>query len=104
MNREPGSAWRIFTHNSRVGRVASGKSPDIFGKMVEGRLRKEFYQQVVLLQQTFLAAIESQTRALKLNESLPALQERERCARQLGRIDLADADLSRIKQLEAINR
>jgi elongation factor Ts len=36
--------------------TASGKSPDIVGKMVEGRLRKEFYQQVVLLQQTFLGA------------------------------------------------
>ena len=35
---------------------ASGKSDDIVAKMVEGRLRKEFYQQVVLLQQTFLAA------------------------------------------------
>jgi elongation factor Ts len=35
---------------------ASGKSPDIAAKMVEGRLRKEFYQQVVLLQQTFLGA------------------------------------------------
>jgi elongation factor Ts len=36
--------------------TASGKSADIVGKMVEGRLRKEFYQQVVLLQQTFLGA------------------------------------------------
>jgi elongation factor Ts len=35
---------------------ASGKAPDIIAKMVEGRLRKEFYQQVVLLQQTFLGA------------------------------------------------
>jgi len=34
----------------------SGKSADIVAKMVEGRLRKEFYQQVVLLQQTFLGA------------------------------------------------
>jgi elongation factor Ts len=34
----------------------SGKSEDIIAKMVEGRLRKEFYQQVVLLQQTFLGA------------------------------------------------
>jgi elongation factor Ts len=33
---------------------ASGKSPEIAAKMVEGRLRKEFFQQVVLLQQTFL--------------------------------------------------
>jgi elongation factor Ts len=35
---------------------ASGKAPNIIEKMVEGRLRKEFYQQVVLLQQTFLGA------------------------------------------------
>lgn len=35
---------------------ASGKPADIVAKMVEGRLRKEFYQQVVLLQQTFLGA------------------------------------------------
>jgi elongation factor Ts len=35
---------------------ASGKSPEIAAKMVEGRLRKEFYQQVVLQQQTFLGA------------------------------------------------
>ena len=35
---------------------ASGKAPDIVAKMVEGRLRKEFFQQVVLLQQTFLGA------------------------------------------------
>jgi elongation factor Ts len=32
---------------------ASGKSEDIVAKMVEGRLRKEFYSQVVLLQQVF---------------------------------------------------
>jgi elongation factor Ts len=35
---------------------ASGKSPEIAAKMVEGRLRKEFFQQVVLLQQAFLGA------------------------------------------------
>ena len=35
---------------------ASGKSQEIAEKMVEGRLRKEFYEQVVLLQQTFLGA------------------------------------------------
>ena len=34
----------------------SGKPPEIAAKMVEGRLRKEFYQQVVLMQQTFLGA------------------------------------------------
>ena len=35
---------------------ASGKSPEIAAKMVEGRLRKEFFQQVVLMEQTFLGA------------------------------------------------
>jgi elongation factor Ts len=33
---------------------ASGKSPDIVDKMVEGRLRKEFFGQVVLLDQVFM--------------------------------------------------
>ena len=33
---------------------ASGKPPEIIEKMVEGRLRKEFFQQVVLMQQTFV--------------------------------------------------
>ncbi len=33
---------------------ASGKAADIVEKMVEGRLRKEFFGQVVLLQQTFM--------------------------------------------------
>src|SRR6476620_5638560 len=33
---------------------ASGKSAEIAAKMVEGRLRKEFFQQVVLMEQTFL--------------------------------------------------
>jgi elongation factor Ts len=32
---------------------ASGKSDDIVAKMVEGRLRKEFFAQVVLMQQVF---------------------------------------------------
>ena len=40
----------VYTEQAR----ASGKPPEIAVKMVEGRLRKEFYQQVVLLQQTFL--------------------------------------------------
>ena len=35
---------------------ASGKPAAIAAKIVEGRLRKEFYQQVVLLQQAFLGA------------------------------------------------
>jgi len=42
----------VYTEQAK----ASGKPADIVGKMVEGRLRKEFYQQVVLLQQTFLGA------------------------------------------------
>jgi elongation factor Ts len=40
----------VYTEQAR----ASGKPPEIAAKMVEGRLRKEFYQQVVLLQQIFL--------------------------------------------------
>jgi elongation factor Ts len=42
----------VYTEQAK----ASGKSPEIAAKMVEGRLRKEFYQQVVLLEQTFLGA------------------------------------------------
>ena len=42
----------VYTEQAR----ASGKSAEIAAKMVEGRLRKEFYQQVVLMQQTFLGA------------------------------------------------
>lgn len=42
----------IYTDQAK----AAGKSADIVAKMVEGRLRKEFYQQVVLLQQAFLGA------------------------------------------------
>jgi elongation factor Ts len=42
----------VYTEQAK----ASGKSADIAAKMVEGRLRKEFYQQVVLMQQTFLGA------------------------------------------------
>jgi elongation factor Ts len=34
--------------------IESGKSEEIAKKMVEGRMRKEFYQQVVLMQQTFM--------------------------------------------------
>jgi elongation factor Ts len=40
----------VYTEQAR----ASGKPPEIAAKMVEGRLRKEFFQQVVLMQQTFL--------------------------------------------------
>jgi elongation factor Ts len=42
----------VYTEQAR----ASGKPPEIAAKMVEGRLRKEFFQQVVLMQQTFLGA------------------------------------------------
>ena len=42
----------VYTEQAK----ASGKSDEIVAKMVEGRLRKEFYQQVVLLEQTFLGA------------------------------------------------
>jgi elongation factor Ts len=42
----------VYTEQAK----ASGKSADIAAKMVEGRLRKEFYQQVVLVQQVFLGA------------------------------------------------
>jgi elongation factor Ts len=42
----------VYTEQAK----ASGKSPEIAAKMVEGRLRKEFYQQVVLMLQTFLGA------------------------------------------------
>ena len=34
--------------------IESGKSEEIAKKMVEGRMRKEFYQQVVLMEQTFM--------------------------------------------------
>jgi len=50
---------------------ASGKPPEIIEKMVEGRLRKEFFQQVVLMQQTFVidgkATVEQ---AVKTSEKL----------------------------------
>ncbi|MGE3065491.1 MAG: translation elongation factor Ts [Hyphomicrobiaceae bacterium] len=42
----------VYTEQAK----ASGKAADIVAKMVEGRLRKEFFQQVVLLQQTYLGA------------------------------------------------
>jgi elongation factor Ts len=42
----------IYTEQAK----ASGKPAEIAAKMVEGRLRKEFFQQVVLMQQTFLGA------------------------------------------------
>jgi tetratricopeptide (TPR) repeat protein len=48
----------------------------------------------------FPAAIESQTRSLKLGEMLDALRARENCERRIGQIDKADADLKRIRELE----
>jgi tetratricopeptide (TPR) repeat protein len=48
----------------------------------------------------FPGAIESQTRALKLGETLEALRARENCERRIGRIDNANVDLKRIRDLE----
>jgi tetratricopeptide (TPR) repeat protein len=48
----------------------------------------------------FPAAIESLTRSLKISESLEALRARENCQRRMGRIDNANADLKRIRELE----
>jgi len=48
----------------------------------------------------FPAAIESQTRSLKVSESLEALRAREDCERRIGKIDNANADLKRIRELE----
>jgi tetratricopeptide (TPR) repeat protein len=50
----------------------------------------------------FSAAIESQTRALNLGESLDVLRARENCERRIGQIDKADADLKRIRELEPV--
>lgn len=47
----------------------------------------------------FPAAIESQTRSLKIHESLFALQEREKCERRIGNVSEADVDLRRIRSL-----
>ena len=41
---------KIYTDQA----IEAGKTPEIAVKMVEGRLRKEFLQQVVLLEQTFM--------------------------------------------------
>lgn len=48
----------------------------------------------------FSSAIESQTHSLAISESLGALREREKCQRRIGKIDQADADLKRIRQLD----
>ncbi len=47
----------------------------------------------------FPAAIESQTRSLKLGETLDALRARENCERRIGQIDKAAADLKRSREL-----
>ena len=47
----------------------------------------------------FTAAIESQTRSLKIDELLVALNEREQCEHRIGKINEADADLRRISEL-----
>ena len=53
----------------------SGKPQEIIEKMVEGRLRKEFYQQVVLPQQTFVidgkASVEQATKAAAKDVGAP---------------------------------
>jgi elongation factor Ts len=53
----------------------SGKPQDIIEKMVEGRLRKEFFQQVVLLQQVFVldgkATVEQAVRAAEKTVGAP---------------------------------
>jgi elongation factor Ts len=54
---------------------ASGKPQDIIEKMVEGRLRKEFFQQVVLLQQVFVldgkATVEEAVKAAEKTVGAP---------------------------------
>jgi tetratricopeptide (TPR) repeat protein len=52
----------------------------------------------------FPAAIESQTRSLKLGETLDALVARENCERRIGQIDKADADLKRIRELDPMKQ
>ncbi len=48
----------------------------------------------------FSAAIESQTRSLAIRESPVALKAREESARRIGKIEQADADLRRARELE----
>ena len=60
-----------------------------------------FYRGVLEAERAdFPAAIESLTRSLKLGETLEALRKRENCQRRIGRIDNANADLKRIRELE----
>ena len=47
----------------------------------------------------FAGAITSQTRAIEINESLVALNEREQCERRIGQTAEADADVRRIQEL-----
>jgi tetratricopeptide (TPR) repeat protein len=47
----------------------------------------------------FAGAVTSQTRSIKINESLVALNEREQCERRIGKTAEADADLRRIQEL-----
>jgi tetratricopeptide (TPR) repeat protein len=61
---------------------------------------KWFFRGVLERQRAnFAAAIESQTRSLEISESLVALNEREQCERRIGKINEADADLRRIREL-----
>jgi tetratricopeptide (TPR) repeat protein len=48
----------------------------------------------------FSAAIESQTRSLAIRESSVAFKAREECERRIGKVQEADADLVRYKELE----
>ena len=61
----------IYTEQAK----ASGKPDDIVVKMVEGRLRKEFFQQVVLLQQVFVldgkASVEKAVKAAEKEIGAP---------------------------------
>jgi elongation factor Ts len=54
---------------------ASGKSEEIIAKMVEGRLRKEFFEQVVLLRQIFVldgkSTVEQAVKAAEKNVGAP---------------------------------
>jgi elongation factor Ts len=46
----------IYVEQAKAEPRNAGKSDEILAKASEGRLRKEFFQQVVLMQQTFLGA------------------------------------------------
>ncbi len=75
-------------------RLATDLDPNDPGKwFVRGVLERQ--------RANFIAAIESQTRSLEINESPPALAEREQCERRIGKIREAEADLRRIQQLSS---